>query len=141
MSVKIRKVLFDQIESRNTSPGFPDTVFLIKGTHDQGTIELKYSNTLPKKIELEKTQVVWNRRRARHGGRCFISIKVGRDLIYTWSGEFARELRTGKGGSGDKINIYNLPFVKTDLSKNGWSDYEDLLRGKYDNQLRVGVRK
>lgn len=121
---KLPKFLFSQIESHQTAPGYPDTDYLLKNSLNiTGKIELKYSKTIPNRIDLRKNQYVWLRRYARCGGRCFIAIKIGQNLIYVWEGKYAFELYQG-------ADIWNIPHWEFNLRENGWEEFGKLLSGK-----------
>ena len=120
---KLPQFLFSQIESHQTAPGYPDTDYLLKNSLNiTGKIELKYSDKIPYKIDLRKNQVVWLRRYARLGGRCFIAIKIGQDLIYVWEGKYALELYQG-------TDIWSIPHWEFNLRKNGWEQFGIMLQG------------
>ena len=125
---KLPRFLFAQIESHQTAPGFPDTDYLLKGTKITGKIELKFEKTIPNKIDLRKTQVVWLRRYARNGGRCYVAVKVGAQFIYAWEGKHALELKQG-------LDIWNIPHWEFELKNDGWKEFGDLLAGEYDDRI------
>ena len=77
----------------------------------------------PIKIDLRKNQVVWLRRYARNGGRCFVAVKVGRDYLYVWEGKYALELRKG-------LDIWGLPHWEFVLMGYGWQLFSKLLEGE-----------
>ena len=57
----------NRIESHSTSIGFPDLEFCIKGC--QGTLELKAVRTVGDRVLSRASQLGWNRRRLKAGGK------------------------------------------------------------------------
>ena len=116
-----RDFLFDQIESRLTAPGIPDTHYFSKKLNVNGFMELKYEKSIPKKIDLRKNQVVWLRRYSRYGGNCFVVVKISSSTVFLWPGQYAMELRKGQ-------DIYNIPHHKLNFrDKNFWDQLKNIM--------------
>lgn len=128
LKAKLPHFLFAQIESHKSAPGFPDTDYLLKGSTLSGKVELKYERTSFNRIDLRKTQVVWLRRYARNGGRCYVAVKLGASFIYVWKGKHSLELRKG-------MDIWNIPHYECELQKNGWEEFGDVLMGVHDDRI------
>lgn len=95
---------FSQVESHETSIGFPDTNFCIDGV--EGNAELKYWSA-KKGYVLRKSQIAWIRDRLKAGGRVFLL--------------FMRE-QDGKHYYLMRMDKFNLAAVSSSSKKDIWEE-------------------